>query len=107
MADKDLTRKIIKALNPNVLLAQETKQSQYNIARNIESSAKSKASLNYIRDGVKTIFRSKANDTKDNRRRVSRPTRKAKKAKKELFGKSNTQITNNSNFSDTNPMRKK
>jgi len=99
MADKELTKKIIKALDPNLLLAKE----QIYIPTNIESSAKSKASLNYIKEGVKTVFRAKPSYKSKSTRKERK---ESKKAKKQLFGKSNTQIKNiyNNNFSEMNPL---
>ena len=63
MVDKDLTKKIVKALDPNFLLAQENLISHMDIARKIDSASKTKAGLNYIKKGIEKIYRSSATAT--------------------------------------------
>jgi hypothetical protein len=60
MADIDLTKKIVKALDPNFLLAQENLITDMDIARKIDTSSKTKAGLNYIKKGIEKIYRSSA-----------------------------------------------
>jgi len=76
MADKDLTKKLLKAFDPNFLL----KQQQLFIARGIDSSAKLKAAANYLRRGVSTVFRS--GGSKRNKSARTKLTRKNKKSSK-------------------------
>jgi hypothetical protein len=63
MADIDLTKKIVKALDPNFLLAQENLISHMDIARKIDSASKTKAGLNYIKKGIEKIYHSSATAT--------------------------------------------
>ena len=60
MVDKDLTKKIVKALDPNFLLAQENLITDMDIGRKIDSASKSQAGLNYIKKGIEKIYRSSA-----------------------------------------------
>ena len=88
MDDKELTKNLLKALDPNFLLKQE----QVFIARDIESSAKSKAAADYIRKGINKVFRS--SDTKKNKLIRTKQTRKGKNAAKTLFGRNNSRVIN-------------
>ena len=60
MADIDLTKKIVKALDPNFLLAQENLITDMDIGRKIDTTSKTKAGLNYIKKGIEKIYRSSA-----------------------------------------------
>ena len=60
MADIDLTKEIVKALDPNFLLAQENLTTDIDIDRKIDSASKSQAGLNYIKKGIEKIYRSSA-----------------------------------------------
>ena len=63
MADIDLTKEIVKALDPNFLLAQENLTTDIGIDRKIDSASKSQAGLNYIKKGIQQVFRSSAKST--------------------------------------------
>ena len=63
MTDKDLTKKIVKALDPNFLLAQENLITDMDIGRKIDTTSKAKAGLNYIKKGIEKIYRSSATAT--------------------------------------------
>ena len=81
MADIDLTKEIVKALDPNFLLAQENLTTNTDITKAIDSTSKSQAGLNYIKKGIQKVFRStptptvnKVKKPKMSRHNIKNPT---------------------------------
>ena len=99
MADIDLTKQIVKALDPNFLLAQENLISDIDIARKIDTTSKTQAGINYIKKGIQKIYRSKTTPTVE-----STPTVTSKTHKWRNPFKSKKPKRSSSNFTVKNPM---
>lgn len=105
MADIDLTKEIVKALEPNFLLAQEKLISDTDIARKIDTTSKTQAGINYIKKGIQKIYRSKSTPTVESTPTIEStpvPTRSKTHKWRNPF-KSKNPKRSSSNFTIKNP----